>query len=103
MNLVLLQAQGQPSMMPTILMLVAMFAILYFFMIRPQQKKQKEIQKFRNSLTVGQDIVTIGGMHGTIKSINDADNTVTIEVATGVKIKFAKAAIVPNYSDQERR
>ena len=102
MNLVLLQAQGQPSMMPTILMLVAMFAILYFFMIRPQQKKQKEIQKFRNSLTVGQDIVTIGGMHGTIKSINDADNTVTIEVATGVKIKFAKAAIVPNYSDQER-
>lgn len=103
MNLVLLQAQGQPSMMPTILMLVAMFAILYFFMIRPQQKKQKEIQKFRNSLTVGQDIVTIGGMHGIIKSINDADNTVTIEVATGVKIKFAKAAIVPNYSDQERR
>ena len=103
MNLVLLQAQGQPSMMPTILMLVAMFAILYFFMIRPQQKKQKEIQKFRNSLTVGQDIVTIGGMHGTIKTINDADNTVTIEVATGVKIKFAKAAIVPNYSDQERR
>lgn len=103
MNFVLLQAQGQPSMMPTILMLVAMFAILYFFMIRPQQKKQKEIQKFRNSLTVGQDIVTIGGMHGTIKSINDADNTVTIEVATGVKIKFAKAAIVPNYSDQERR
>jgi preprotein translocase subunit YajC len=102
MNFVLLQAQGQPSMMPTILMLVAMFAILYFFMIRPQQKKQKEIQKFRNSLTVGQDIVTIGGMHGTIKSINDADNTVTIEVATGVKIKFAKAAIVPNYSDQER-
>ena len=102
MNFVLLQAQGQPSMMPTILMLVAMFAILYFFMIRPQQKKQKEIQEFRNSLTVGQDIVTIGGMHGTIKSINDADNTVTIEVATGVKIKFAKAAIVPNYSDQER-
>lgn len=102
MNFVLLQAQSQPSMMPTILMLVAMFAILYFFMIRPQQKKQKEIQKFRNSLTVGQDIVTIGGMHGTIKSINDADNTVTIEVATGVKIKFAKAAIVPNYSDQER-
>lgn len=102
MNFVLLQAQGQPSMMPTILMLVAMFAILYFFMIRPQQKKQKEIQKFRNSLTVGQDIVTIGGMHGTIKSINDADNTVTIEVATGVKIKFAKAAIVPNYSNQER-
>ena len=103
MNLVLLQAQGQPSMMPTILMLVAMFAILYFFMIRPQQKKQKEIQKFRNSLTVGQDIVTIGGLRGTIKRINDADNTVTIEVATGVKIKFAKAAIVPNYSDQERR
>ena len=105
MSTLILAAQGQGAGggMGMIIMLIAMFVIMWLFMIRPQQKKQKEIQKFRNSLTVGQDIVTIGGMHGTIKSVNDADNTVTIEVATGVKIKFAKAAIVPNYSDQERR
>lgn len=104
MNFVLLQAaQGQQSMMPTIIMMVALLAILYFFMIRPQQKKQKETQKFLNALTVGQEIVTIGGMHGVIKSIDDSSNTVMIEVATGVKIKFAKSAIVPTYSEPERR
>lgn len=91
-----LQAQaGQQSMMPTIVMMVALFAIVYFFMIRPQNKKQKEIQKFRNALQPGQDIITIGGIHGTIRSIDENDGTVTIEVATGVKMKFEKAAINP--------
>ena len=56
--------------MQMIIMMVVLFAIVYFFMIRPQNKKQKEIQKFRNSLTVGQAIVTIGGIHGVVKSIN---------------------------------
>ncbi len=91
-------AEGQaeaPSMMPTLIMMVVLFAIIYFFMIRPQNKKQKEIQKFRNSLQVGQDIVTIGGIHGTIRSIDEASNTVMLEVATGVKIKFERSAILP--------
>ena len=89
------QPQAQGSAFSTIIMIVLMFAIIYFFMIRPQNKKQKEIQKFRNSLQVGQDIITIGGMHGTIKSINEEDNTVVLEVATGTKIKFEKSAIMP--------
>lgn len=95
MNTILLQAaqQGGGNMM--IIMMVVLFAILYFFMIRPQNKKQKEIQKFRDALTVGQDVVTIGGIHGTIKSINAEEGTVTLEVATGVKIVFAKEAINP--------
>lgn len=95
MNTILLQAaqQGGGNMM--ILMMVVLFAILYFFMIRPQNKKQKEIQKFRDALTIGQDVVTIGGIHGTIKSINAEEGTVTLEVATGVKIVFAKEAINP--------
>ena len=84
-----------PSMMPTLIMMVVLFAIIYFFMIRPQNKKQKEIQKCRNSLQVGQDIVTIGGIHGTIRSIDEASNTVMLEVATGVKIKFERSAILP--------
>lgn len=91
----LLQAQPQGGGMEMIIMMVVLFAIVYFFMIRPQNKKQKEIQKFRNSLTVGQEIVTIGGIHGTVKQINEEDNTVMVEVATGTKIKFMKSAIMP--------
>lgn len=92
----LLQAQPQGGGMEMIIMMVVLFAIVYFFMIRPQNKKQKEIQKFRNSLTVGQEIVTIGGIHGTVKQINEEDNTVVVEVATGTKIKFMKSAIMPS-------
>ena len=95
MNTILLQAQGQGGGMGMIIMLVVLFAIMYSFMIRPQNKKQKEIQKFRNELTVGQEVVTIGGVYGTIKSIDEVANTVTLEVATGVKIIFAKEAINP--------
>lgn len=96
MNTILLQAQGQQGGgMSMIIVLVVLFAIMYFFMIRPQNKKQKEIQKFRNELTVGQDVITIGGVYGTIKSIDEVANTVTLEVATGVKIVFAREAINP--------
>lgn len=77
-----------------IVMLVGLFAIVYFFMIRPQNKKQKEIQKFRNALQVGQDVITIGGIHGTIKRIEDND-IITLSVSTGVEIKFDRSAIMP--------
>ena len=77
-----------------IVMLVGLFAIVYFFMIRPQNKKQKEIQKFRNALEVGQDVITIGGIHGTIKRIEDND-IITLSVSTCVEIKFDRSAIMP--------
>ena len=77
-----------------IVMLGGLFAIVYFFMIRPQNKKQKEIQKFRNALEVGQDVITIGGIHGTIKRIEDND-IITLSVSTGVEIKFDRSAIMP--------
>lgn len=93
MNTFLLEGQQAQGGYQMIIMMVVLFAIVYFFMIRPQNKKQKEIQKFRNSLTIGQKIVTIGGIHGVIKSINDDEATVTIEVATGVKMVFSKDAI----------
>ena len=92
------QQQGQQSMMPTIIMMVVLFAIIYFFMIRPQSKKQKEIQKFRNALQKGQDVITIGGLHGTISHIDEEKNTVTLEVSTGVKLVFEKSAIMPTGS-----
>lgn len=103
MNTILLQAQGQGGGMGMIIMLVVLFAIMYFFMIRPQNKKQKEIQKFRNELTVGQEVVTIGGVYGTIKSIDEVANTVTLEVATGVKIIFAKEAINPIAANNNKK
>ena len=94
MNFTLLAAAQQGSMWPTILMMVALFAIMYFFMIRPQQKKQKEVNRFRDALAVGQDVVTIGGIHGTIKNIDG--NIITLKVATGVDSRVEKAAINPN-------
>lgn len=98
-----LQAQPQGGGLEMIIMMVVLFAIVYFFMIRPQNKKQKEIQKFRNSLTVGQEIVTIGGIHGTVKQINEEENTVMVEVATGTKIKFMKSAIMPSVAAAEQK
>ena len=87
-------AQPQGGGIQMIVILVGLFAIVYFFMIRPQNKKQKEIQKFRNALEVGQDVITIGGIHGTIKRIEDND-IITLSVSTGVEIKFDRSAIMP--------
>lgn len=78
------QSGGGLSM---IIMMVAIFAIMWFFMIRPQQKKQKEIRKFQNSLTEGTKVVTGGGMYGTVKHIDAATNIVEVEVARGVVVR----------------
>ena len=88
---VLLQAQSSGSFL---IMMVAIFAIMYFFMIRPQNKKQKEIQNFRNNLQMGQDVVTAGGIYGKVKSIEG--NVVVLEIASGVKIKIDKNSIYAN-------
>jgi preprotein translocase subunit YajC len=79
------------------IMLIAMFAIMYFFMIRPQQKKQKAIAKFRNSLQVNQDVVTAGGIHGKIKEIKDRH--VILEIAANVKITIEKSSVFAAASD----
>ena len=72
-NFILLDAAGGAAGggMGSILMIVALFVIFYFFMIRPQQKRQKEIKKFRDSLDRGSKIVTAGGIYGTIKEVRD--------------------------------
>ena len=79
-----------------LIMIVTIFAIMYFSMIRPQQKKQKEIQKFRNSLEPGMEVVTYGGVHGTIKEIDDTKNVVVLEIARDVKVKVEKTHIFAN-------
>ena len=100
----LLQATQGDGGMGMILMLVAMFAIMYFFMIHPQQKKQKEIQNFRKSIEKGQEVVTAGGIYGIVRDIDDVNNILIIEVANGVRLRvdrnsvFASAAATENYA-----
>ena len=80
MTVFLLQAPAAgPDGSLTLIMIVAMIAIMYFFMIRPQNKKQKEIANFRKSLQVNQKVITAGGIHGVIKEINDSDVILEIE------------------------
>ncbi|MEE1317843.1 MAG: preprotein translocase subunit YajC [Prevotella sp.] len=89
---IILQAAGG-SGMSMIIMLVLMFAIMYFFMIRPQQKRQKEIRNFQNALQIGTKVVTGGGVHGEVKKVNLADGIVEVEVAKGVVIVCEKSYI----------
>lgn len=65
--------------------------VFYFFMIRPQQKKQKDQKNFINEIKKGDNVVTIGGMHG--KVFNITDETVTVEVDKGMKLTFEKSSI----------
>lgn len=75
-------------------MIIAVIAIVYFMMIRPQRKRQKEIDNFRKGLQAGQEVVTSGGIYGKIKEIND--NIVVLEVAHNVNIRVDKSTIFAN-------
>lgn len=86
------QGGGWASLLP----LVLIFVVFYFFMIRPQMKKAKEAKKFRENLKKGDKIITIGGIHGKIVDINDA--TFIIEVEDGVKLKIEKTAVATDPS-----
>ncbi len=87
MNTILLQAN---SGMQSAIMLVLMFAVIYFFMIRPQVKKSKEEKKFQEALVKGDKVVTTSGIHGKIADLNGT--TCVIETGAG-RIKFERSAI----------
>lgn len=82
-----------------ILMLVLIFVVMWLFMIRPQQKKQKEMQKFRDALKKGDKVVTVGGIYGTICEVKEGSATVLLEVDKDVKLKVDKASLVKDFSD----
>ena len=86
-------AQGGGSMTSFVIMMVAIFAIMYFFMIRPQQKRQKETQNFQNNLTEGTPVVTGGGIYGTVKKIDLAAGIIEVKIADGVVIKVDKGYV----------
>ena len=87
------QAAQQGGGMSFILMMVAIFAIMYFFMIRPQQKRQKEIKEFQNSLQEGSQVVTGGGLYGTVKKIDLANGIVEVKIADSVVVKVDKGYV----------
>ena len=97
---ILLQQANEGSSWSGMLMIVAMIVIFYFFMIRPQSKKQKEIKKAREAMKKGDKVVTAGGIYGRIKDINEAENTIMMEIAPGVSIKVSREQIFPAATEQ---
>lgn len=95
-------AEGaQGGSMPMILMMVALFAAMYFFTIRPQKKQQKMEQEIRENTQIGDEITTIGGICGKVVSVKD--DSIVIETGSDrVKIKFKKYAIQTNHTANEK-
>lgn len=98
LNTILLQSAG--SSWANILMIVALIAVFYFMMIRPQQKRQNEIKKFREGLKVNDSVVTAGGIYGKIKGIDNT--TFNIEIAQGVRITVDKGSVYPSAQQAAR-
>lgn len=94
LNSILLDAApAGGSGLSSILMIVAMIVIFYFFMIRPQSKKQKEIQKQRAAMQKGDKVVTAGGIHGKIKEVRE--DVIIMEVSPEVSLKVDKSSVYP--------
>ena len=93
---IMLQAAGaapqQGSPMSGIIMMVLLFAVMFIFMILPQRKQQKELEKFRNSIAKGQKVITAGGIYGVVKEVNERD--ILMEVDGNVTLRVDKTAIM---------
>ena len=82
-------------------MIVAMVAVMYFFMWRPESKRRKEMQKFREGLKKGDKIVTAGGIYGVVKEVKENDPTLLIEVDSNVTLRVDKNMVVADASAQQ--
>ncbi len=92
LNAILLQAApGGSGAVMQIVMMVGIIAVFYFFMIRPQQKKAKDQRVMIENLKEGDSVVTIGGLHGKVYSVEEA--TITLALDKGIKLTFEKSAI----------
>jgi len=89
--------QGSPNMITGLLPLLLVFVVFYFFMIRPQMRKQKELTNYRNAIGKGDKVITTGGIFG--KVVEVSENVITIEIANDVKIRVDKNAILKDPSD----
>ncbi len=92
---------GMNSTTSMIVMMVLIFGVMWLFMIRPQQKQQKELAKFRNALEKGQNVITAGGIHGTIKDVKA--NTVIVQVDRDVTLEIDKTMIMRAPGDGQQK
>jgi len=95
METILLQAQASQggSGWTSIIMMAAVILIFWLFMIRPQQKRQKELQQKRDALGINDRIVTSGGLYGVIKDIKETE--FVVEIADGVRVRVDKGSVFP--------
>ena len=93
------QAAAGGSQMGFWLMIILLFGVMYFFMIRPQRKQQKELEAFRSSLKKGDKVVTTGGIFGIVDEVTD--RTVLIKVDGDVKLRMDKNAIIKDYTNAQ--
>ena len=101
LNVLLDGTPGEGSGAMSIIMIVAMVAIFYFFLIRPQQKRQKDLQKTREAMKIGDKVVTAGGIHGRIKEV--ADTSMLIEVAEGVRLRVDRNSVFSSPEDIQQK
>ena len=95
-NFAFLYLMGAPAEganpLTTFLPLILVFVVFYFFMIRPQMKKQKELKNYREGLTKGDKVITAGGIHGRILEVQDT--AIMLEIDQNVKVKVDKGSVV---------
>lgn len=91
---------GQTNPLVSFLPLILVFVVFYFFMIRPQMKKQKEMNNYRNSLKKGDKVVTTGGIYGRVNEVKD--NYITMDVGGDVRLKIDKNAVLKDPSTDEQ-
>jgi len=100
LTIFLMQPQGSgadANPLGSLLPLVLVIAVFYFFMIRPQMKKQKEVRVFREGIKKGDKVLTVGGIYGKVVEVKDT--TVLLEISDGVRIKVDKAGLVKDNTD----
>lgn len=100
LNLIILDGTAGSVDYSGIIMIVALIAIFYFMMIRPQQKKQKEIRKFREGLKKGDAIITAGGIHGRIKEVKT--DSFLVSVSDNCTLRIDKGSVYPSAADAQQ-
>jgi len=99
LSILLQAAAAQPETWKWYVFLGLMFVVFYFFMIRPQSKRQKEVRKFQDSLENGKHVVTQGGIFGKVREVKD--NYVLVEIADNVRIKVSKSMVYDAVDPQQ--
>lgn len=91
-TVILQGAPGAGGSGMSLFLMIGMFVVMYFFLIRPQAKRQKEQKKFSDSIAAGEDIITTAGIHGRINRSNE-DGTLQLEIARNTFIKLERSAV----------